>query len=126
MPYTIEEVKTYQQSVEALTLAILGAIEGLEGKILKHDPDSGHIEAKFPKAILGNVLGDRTQIEMAITSELSKETELVFRIYPIDPVGRKLQFGARKGIPKKVMTWFFAHVDHRLKNGSSLQTKNQI
>ena len=114
MPYTLHEEKVYPYTPEALTKAILGAIDGLEGKVLKHEPGSGRIEAKFNKTILGNVLGDRTQIELDLTAASPTDTQLSLTIYPINPVGQKLQFGARKGVSKKVMTWFFAHVDHRL------------
>lgn len=114
MPYTVKEMKTYQQPVDVLTKAVLGAIEGLEGKVLKNDPDTGYVEAKFNKTIHGNVLGDRTQMELTFASTSPTETQLSVTIYPINPVGQKLQFGARKGVPQKVMTWFFAHVDHRL------------
>ncbi len=115
MPYTIKEEKTYAVPVEKLTEAILGAVAGLEGKVLKNDVAAGRIEAKFPKTILGNVLGDRTQIELDLNSTSPAETHLSLTIYPINPVGQKLQFGARKGVSKTVSTWFFAHVDHRLK-----------
>jgi hypothetical protein len=116
MPYTITEEKTYPHAKDVLLKAVLGAIEGLEGKVAKNDQENGYIEVKFPKTILGNVLGDRTQMELKMSSSASTETQLALKIYPINPVGQKLQFGARKGVPRKVMTWFFAHVDHRLKS----------
>ena len=116
MPYTIEEEKIYQHPLAFVTKAILGAIDGLEGKVMKNDPENGYIEAKFNKTIHGNVLGDRTQMELEIASNSENETKLALKIYPINPVGQKLQFGARKGVARKVMAWFFAHVDHRLKN----------
>ena len=115
MPYTIQEEKTYPVSQEALTQAILGAVAGLEGEVLKQDPATGQIVAKFKKTILGNVLGDRTQLELTMESLGPEETRLALTIYPINPIGQKLEFGARKGVPRKVLTWFLAHVDHRLK-----------
>ncbi len=115
MPYTIEEEKIFQASAADLQKAILGAIGGLEGEVLKHDAEAGRIEVKFPKTILGNVLGDRTQMELDLESVSASETKLALKIYPINPVGQVLQFGARKGVPRKVMTWFFAHTEHRLK-----------
>jgi hypothetical protein len=114
MPYTLEEKRTYQQPAEAVFKAAIGAIEGLEGKVVKHNLETGMIEAKFNKRIHGNTLGDRTQVEIDIASNSTSETNLSLVIYPIDPVGRKLQFGARKGVSNTVKSWFFAHVDHRL------------
>ena len=115
MSYTIEEEKTYEVSAEELQTAILGAVKGLEGELLKHDPEAGRIDVKFPKTILGNVLGDRTQMEINLESASSAESKLSVKVFPINPVGQPLQFGARKGVPRKVMTWFFAHTEHRLK-----------
>ena len=114
MPYTVKEEKMYPYPLASVTTAVLGAIEGLEGKTTKNDAENGYIEVKFNKTILGNVLGDRTQMELHLASVSENETNLSLTIYPINPVGQKLQFGARKGVPKTVMTWFFAHVDHRL------------
>jgi hypothetical protein len=42
------------------------------------------------------------------------EHEIQMAAYPIDPVGRKLQFGARKGVTRTVMNWFLAHLDHQM------------
>lgn len=36
--------------------------------------------------------------------------------FPVDAVGRKLQFGARKGVTRTVLNWFWAHVEHNLKS----------
>ena len=116
MPYTIQEEKSYQASFVDLHKAILGAIGGLEGTVLKDDPEAGRVEAKFPKTILKNVLGDRTQLEIDFEKTSAEETKMMLKIYPINPVGQVLQFGARKGVPRKVMTWFFAHTEHRLKS----------
>jgi len=62
------------------------------------------------------VLGDCTQAEIDLQSISPTETKIAFKIYPINPVGQVLQFGARKGVPRKVMTWFFTHTEHRLKS----------
>ena len=114
MPYTIKEEKGFPVSKDTLSKAVMGAIEGLEGKVLKNDQESGRIVAKFHKTILGNVLGDRTQLELEFLSGSPEETTLLMTIYPINPVGQPLQFGARKGVPRKVLNWFVAHVEHRL------------
>ena len=115
MSYTIKEEKTYPYAKETLIKAIYGAVKGLEGEIRKNDPETGRIEAKFNKTILGNVLGDRTRLEIDIESLSPDETKLGLTIYPINPIDQKLEFGARKGVSRKVLTWFKAHVEHRLK-----------
>ena len=112
MSFEVNQSKTYSQSLEAVQTAALGAISGLEGKVLK---ESGNrIEAKFDKKILGKVLGDRTQIEIDL-SDSAGESQVNVTVYPLDPVGRKLMFGARKGVAQTVISWFWAHLEHRLK-----------
>jgi hypothetical protein len=117
MSYTIQEEKTYPHNKERIIQAILGAVNGLEGKVIKNETETGLITAKFNKTILGNVLGDRTQLEIEIFNLSPKETKLSLTVYPINPIGQKLEFGARKGISRKIMTWFLAHMDHQLKAG---------
>lgn len=98
---------------DAVYQAALGAIGGLEGKILKQDAAAGTVEAQFHKKILGKVLGDRTLINVKI-SGAEGETAVAIEIYPLNAVGKKLMFGARKGVSRTVANWFFAHLEHRL------------
>jgi ribosomal protein L35AE/L33A len=114
MPFTIRETKTYQYPSEIVYQAALGAIGGLEGKVISEDAEAGQIQAKFDKKILGKVLGDRTQIELKIDSQSLGESTVGIEIYPLDPLGRKLMFGARKGVSRTVANWFIAHLEHRL------------
>ncbi len=111
MSYTIKDERSYEKTADAVLQAALGAVSGLEGSVLKQE-DNG-FEAKFNKTILGKVLGDRSQIEVTL-SPSDNGTNVSATIYPIDPVGRKLMFGARKGVAKTVLTWFWAHLEHRL------------
>lgn len=112
MSYTIKEERTYDQSTDAVLQAVLGAVSGLEGNVLKQEDN--RVEAKFDKKILGKVLGDRTQIEVDLSPAANGKTTVAVTIYPIDPVGRKLMFGARKGVNKTVLGWYWAHLEHRL------------
>lgn len=113
MSYDINEERKYDQGADAVLQAALGAVSGLDGKVLKQE--GNHIEAKFDKKILGKVLGDRTQIEVDLSPGDNGQTAVAVTIYPIDPVGRKLMFGARKGVSKTVLGWYWAHLEHRLK-----------
>lgn len=114
MPYTIKKTQTYESHPEAVFQAALGAVEGLEGKVEEQNDDAGTVQARFDKKIHGKVLGDRTRLHVQIDGSDDGASELSLEIYPIDPVGRKLQFGARKGVAQQVMAWFLAHVEHRL------------
>ena len=112
--YDILEEKIFPQAEEQVLQAIKGAIAGLEGEIIEVGKDEAKLKVYFPKTILGNTLGDRTHalIEWAAVDGGTKVNVLA---YPVDAVQRKLQFGARKGVTRKVVTWFWAHVEHRLK-----------
>ena len=114
MKYTIQQEKSYEATPEAIYEAALGAVGGLQGKVLTEDAGARTLAAQFDKKIHGKVLGDRTQMAVAINAGANGASEIVVEIYPIDPVGRKLQFGARKGVAQQVLTWFFAHLEHRL------------
>ena len=111
MPYTINEQKQYAQPSDKVLQAALGAVAGLQGKVL--NSSNGHLEAKFDKKIHGKVLGDRTQLKVTIRDDGPGAT-VDLEAFPVDPVGRKLQFGARKGVTRTVVNWYWAHLEHRL------------
>lgn len=115
MKYTVREEKAYEAAPEAIYEAALGAVEGLQGKVVAQDAEAKSIEAQFDKKIHGKVLGDRTRMELKVQGGDPGTGQVTMEIYPVDPVGRKLQFGARKGVPQQVMAWFVAHLEHRLK-----------
>ncbi|MCA9943623.1 MAG: hypothetical protein KC449_09095 [Anaerolineales bacterium] len=112
--FTIHDEKQYPAGSEAVYQAALGAVEGLEGKILNQNPTAGTVEARFDKKILGKVLGDRTHMNITITNPDNGSSAVAVEIYPLNAVGQKLMFGARKGVSRTVANWFFAHLEHRL------------
>lgn len=115
MAYTIKEAKVYPHPVNNVQQAVHGAIEGLEGKIILQDETEGRLDVQFNKTILGKVLGERTRMEIKVSALSSDESSLGLSAYPLDALGRKLMFGARKGVTQTVANWFIAHVEHRLK-----------
>ena len=114
MDYTITDNKQYAVSAETLRQATLAAVAALEGKVEKDDASTGEIVVKFNKTILGKVLGDRTHFELTVL-ESADGAQLDVTAFPLDAVGRKLHFGARKGVTKTVLSWLHAHTDHQLK-----------
>lgn len=112
--YDILEEKIFPQPEEQVLQAIKGAIAGLEGEIIEVGKDESKLKAYFPKTILGNTLGDRTHALIDWTA-VDGGTKVSLLAYPVDAVQRKMQFGARKGVTRKVVTWFWAHLEHRLK-----------
>lgn len=114
MPFTIQDEKQYTADSATVFEAALGAIAGLEGKVLSQDPASGTVEARFDKKVLGKVLGDRTQMKVTISAPGNGSSAVAVEIYPLNAVGQKLMFGARKGVSRTVANWFYAHLEHRL------------
>jgi hypothetical protein len=113
MPYTIQQEKEYSASVDAVVRAVLAAVAGLEGKFISQDPEKSQFNVKFDKTILGKVLGDRTHMQISVVA-FGTVSKVNVSAFPVDAVGRKLQFGARKGVVATVMHWFFAHLEHHL------------
>jgi hypothetical protein len=114
MPYEVNENKTYEKSAAAVFDAALKAVAGLEGEVISQKPESGDLEARFDKKILGKVLGDRTHLQAKVAAQSEAASSISIEVYPLDPVGRKLMFGARKGVTNTVMAWFIAHLEHHL------------
>lgn len=114
MKYRINETKTYNQGNDAVFKAAQAAVAGLEGKILKQVDNQ--LEVQFHKTILGKVLGDRTHFEIVV-SPSGDDSQVAVEAFPVDAVGRELKFGARKGVTKTVMSWYWAHLEHNLNKG---------
>lgn len=112
MSFTIHETKEYAHPAGDVQQAALGAVAGLQGKVLAQS--DGQLEAKFDKTIHGKVLGDRTQFKVTIQPLSAEACQVVVEAFPIDAVGRKLMFGARKGVTRTVLDWYWAHLEHRL------------
>jgi hypothetical protein len=115
MTYTIKEAKVYPHPANKVHQSVHGAIEGLEAKIILQDETEGRLDVQFNKTILGKVLGERTHLEIKVNALSSDESSLGLSAYPLDALGRKLMFGARKGVTQTVLNWFIAHLEHRLK-----------
>lgn len=113
MPFEHHEERNYALEGQAVYQAALKANEKLQGQVFSSKPENLRFETRFPKTILGKVLGDRTYLacEVRPTGEGSL---VVVDAYPLDAVERKLMFGARKGVVQTVVSWFFAHLENNL------------
>ncbi len=114
MNNTIEEVIVYDYPEYNVYDAAEGAVKGLEGKMLSQDKTAGRMEVRFNKTILGKVLGERTFLEIKVVALTSDQSRVELSAYPLDAIGRKLMFGARKGVTQTILNWFKAHLAHRL------------
>jgi len=113
MPFTIKEQNDLQHPSEKIFQASVKAIEELGGK-LKKDEASGTIKAQLDKTILGKVVGERTQLTLKIKGLTQGQTSCDLEAYPLDAIGRKLMFGARKGVTRTVVDLFFKHLNNQL------------
>jgi len=114
MPLEMKQEKSYEKTVEAVYAAALKAAGGLEGQVSNQKASDGEFEIRFDKKILGKVLGERTFMSVKVSPNPAGGSTIAIEAYPLDPVGRKLMFGARKGVTQTVVTWFFAHLEHHL------------
>jgi hypothetical protein len=113
MPFDQHQEKNYPKDVQSIYQAAMKATEKLGGKIISSTPEQYRFTARFPKVILGQTLGERTELScearVASTGGIA-----VVDAFPLDAVERKLMFGARKGVTQTVVTWFLAHLEHNL------------
>jgi len=113
MAYDIHQEKNYSQDQGKVYDAAKKSVEKLKGQILKSKPDEFQFEVKFDKTLLGKVLGDRTQMTCVVQAD-GEGSKAVMDIYPLDAVGRKLMFGARKGVSEEVLRLFTENLESNL------------
>lgn len=113
MPFEQHQEKNYAKDVQSIYQAALKATEKLGGKIIASTPDQYRLTARFPKAILGKTLGERTELSCEVRTNGDGGMAVV-DAFPLDAVERKLMFGARPGVTLTVVTWFLAHLEHNL------------
>jgi hypothetical protein len=113
MPFDVHQEKGYTQERSKVYDAAKKSVEKLKGQILKSKPDDFQFEVKFEKTLLGKVLGDRTQMTCVVQAD-GDGSKVVMDIYPLDAIGRKLMFGARKGVSEEVLRLFAENLESNL------------
>ena len=113
MPFEQHQEKNYAKDAQSIYQAALKATEKLDGKVISSTPDQHRFTARFPKTILGQVLGERTELSCQVHAD-GEGGLAVVEAFPLDAVERKLMFGARKGVTQTVVTWFIAHLENNL------------
>jgi hypothetical protein len=113
MPFEQHQEKNYQKDIQSIYQAALKATEKLGGKIISSSPEKFSFTARFPKVILGQTLGERTELSCEIRAG-GEGGIVIVDAFPLDAVERKLMFGARKGVTFTVVTWFIAHLENNL------------
>ena len=113
MPFEQHKEENYAKDAQSIYQAALKATEKLGGKIISSVPEQHQFTARFPKTILGQVLGERTELSCEVRAN-GEGGLIVVDAFPLDAVERKLMFGARKGVTQTVVTWFIAHLENNL------------
>jgi len=113
MPFEQHQQKSYTKDAQSIYQAALKATEKLQGKIISSAPEQFRLIARFPKVILGQTLGERTELSCEVRPN-GEGGMVVVDAFPLDAVERKLMFGARKGVTQTVVTWFIAHLENNL------------
>jgi hypothetical protein len=113
MPFEQHQEKNYAKDASSIYQAALKATEKLEGKIISSAPGVYRFTARFPKVILGQTLGERTELSCEVRAN-GEGGMVIVDAFPLDAVERKLMFGARKGVTQTVVTWFIAHLENNL------------
>jgi len=110
MAFEQHQEKKYPKDAQSIFQAALKVTEKFDGKVISSTPEKFSFTARFPKVILGQTLGERTELSCTV----SADGNVVVDAFPLDAVERKLLFGARKGVTLTVVTWFIAHLEHNL------------
>ena len=114
MPYEKMKSKQYDYSLEKVFQAVTLTVKDLGGKILKNEYEKKILHAQMDKRMKGEMLGDRSKLEMQFSEDDSGHTTLSILAYPLNAVGQKLMFGARKGVVDRVLNVLLEDVEKRL------------
>lgn len=114
MPYEKKRAEVFNKPFKDVYRAAFVCAKELGGKVLKNDPEQKTLHVQMNKRIKGETLGDRTKFEMRFVEDDPDQTTIHIFAYPLNAVGQKLMFGARKGVVEWAMTIFFDEVRKRL------------
>jgi hypothetical protein len=114
MPYEKESKKNINYPIEMVYESAKFCIGHMGGTILKDEQEDGILHAQMDKKLFGDYLGDRSKLEIKFTETANNETEVYIYAYPLNAVGQKLMFGARKDVVERMMAAFYEEIDKRL------------
>jgi hypothetical protein len=114
MPFEIKKSRIYNFPFEEVYKSTYLCVKNLGGKILKHDVENKELHAQMDKKIKGELLGDRSKLEIKFEAKSDIETVMSIYGYPLNAVGQKLMFGARPGVVETVISVVFDEVQKKL------------
>jgi hypothetical protein len=119
MPYEQCSSKKFPFVKERVFLSAIASIQFMGGKVIKKDIQNGTLVAQMDKKLFGNYLGDRSQLEISFINETDENTTIKIFAFPLNAIGQKLMFGARKGVVDTIIRVFYEEVEKRLNGGTS-------
>ena len=114
MPYEQESEKVMDYPLEDVYKSAVFCIKHMGGKVIKQDQGKGILHAQMDKKLFGNYLGDRSQLEIQFTQEGDTGTKIYIFAFPLNAIGQKLMFGARKGVVDTIIKTFYEEVEKYL------------
>jgi hypothetical protein len=114
MPYEKEYRHTIAYPLGVVFQSTKHCVTFMGGKVVKENQESGLLHAQMDKKLFGDYLGDRSKLEIQLTSVSENETEIYVFAYPLNAVGQKLMFGARDGVVEAMASAFFEQVEKQL------------
>ena len=114
MSYDKQFDKTFANPMADVFAAAAACVKDMCGKVLKQDEAKGIMHAWMDKKLDGAYLGDRSKLEMQFSDQGEEGTVVHVLAYPLDAIGNKLMFGARKGVVETIVKALFERMVGRL------------
>ncbi len=114
MPYEKKALKIFQQPQDILFTTAIHTIQYMGGKVIKQDQAKGTLIAQMDKKLLGDYLGDRSQLEIQLVDEGETQTSMHIFAFPLNAVGQKLMFGAREGVVETIISTLYQLLEKQL------------
>ncbi|MFT3890931.1 MAG: hypothetical protein QM730_04800 [Anaerolineales bacterium] len=77
MPFEQHKEKNYPKDAQSIYDAALKTTAKLSGKIISSKPEEFRFTARFPKEILGKLLGERTELSCSVRADGEAGTVIV-------------------------------------------------
>ena len=112
--YDVNVKLRFEYPLAATIRSAKQSAESMQAKTLTDDSENNKLVLQFDKKLYGKYLGDRSRFEIEFETEESGSTLLKILAYPVNPIGQKLMFGARKGVISAILEALYAEMIKRL------------
>lgn len=115
MSYDVNHQQSFSSPAAEVSHSALEILTSLGGKVTsKTNPAKGQLEADFNKKISGQMLNNRCQLRIKVTSQSPESCQVMAKAYPIDPMGQKLAFGVQGNAAQIVIDTFFQELTRQV------------